>query len=189
MKGIYKKGISPLIATVLIIGFTVALAAVILTWGTSFTKSISKGTEETAELQLTCAQDVQFDVKSACYDAVANNIRFIVENNGNKDIKNFTARVKISDTNVLAGETPAGIARFGLKTYTVTAAEDLALTNNLVITGIDLDSDGNGIPDIQDIKEVTLVPVINVGGKDVTCPQSIDSYAPAIEGTSLGICE
>ena len=28
-----KKGISPLIATVLILGFTVALAAVIMTWG------------------------------------------------------------------------------------------------------------------------------------------------------------
>jgi flagellin-like protein len=31
-----KKGISPLIATVLIIGFTVALAAIIMTWGTTF---------------------------------------------------------------------------------------------------------------------------------------------------------
>ena len=31
-----KRGISPLIATVLIIGFTVALAAVIITWGGRF---------------------------------------------------------------------------------------------------------------------------------------------------------
>ena len=35
-----KKGISPLIATVLILGFTVALAAIIMTWGTDFTKKI-----------------------------------------------------------------------------------------------------------------------------------------------------
>ena len=32
MKFLNKKGISPLIATVLLIGFTVALAAVVITW-------------------------------------------------------------------------------------------------------------------------------------------------------------
>ena len=33
MKMMNKKGISPLIATVLLIGFAVALAAVVMTWG------------------------------------------------------------------------------------------------------------------------------------------------------------
>jgi len=35
-----KKGISPLIATVLIIGFTVALAAIIITWGSGFVNKL-----------------------------------------------------------------------------------------------------------------------------------------------------
>lgn len=34
-----NKGISPLIATVLLLGFTVALAAIIMTWGKSFEES------------------------------------------------------------------------------------------------------------------------------------------------------
>lgn len=37
-----KRGISPLIATVLLIGFTVSLAAIIINWGTSFTREIQE---------------------------------------------------------------------------------------------------------------------------------------------------
>lgn len=184
MKNMFKKGISPLIATVLVIGFTVALAAVILTWGTSFTKSIAKGTEETTEIQLACAQDVQFDVKAACYDDPVNGgtggVRFIVENNGNRDIINFTARFKVTDTDVVAGETLSGISKFGLKTYTATAAAN-PVVNNMVVT----DLAGNEAL----IREVTLVPVIKIGGKEVTCGQSIDSYAPAVEDSVLNTCE
>ncbi len=177
MKHLLKKGISPLIATVLIIGFTVALAAVILTWGTSFTKQIAKGTEETTETQLACAQDVQFDVKSACADdadgdGVADGVKFIVENNGNRDIVNFSVRLKITDTNVVSGSVgSAQIARFGLKTFVATAAD---------------------IPDLAgqegSITEVTLLPVIKIAGKEVTCAQSVDSYSPAIEGEVLSAC-
>lgn len=185
MKNMFKKGISPLIATVLVIGFTVALAAVILTWGTTFTKSIAKGTEETTEIQLACAQDVQFDVKAACAadldaDGIVDGIRFIVENNGNRDIVNFTARFKVTDTNVVAGETPSGIQKFGLKTYTATAVANL-VENNMEVA----DLAGNEAA----IREVTLVPVIKIGGKEVTCGQSIDSYAPAVEDSVLNACE
>lgn len=183
MKIMNTKGISPLIATVLIIGFTVALAAVILTWGTSFTKSISKSTEETADIQLTCAQDVQFDVKAACMEG--NNVRVIVENNGNKDIKNFTARFKLGETDVLSAETLSGIARFGIKTYVAMPGDNDPLTAPAP-TVWEVDGFDAVVP--TEILEVTLVPVISMAGKDVTCPNSIDSYAPAVEGTFLGPC-
>jgi len=168
-----KKGISPLIATVLVIGFTVALAAVILTWGTGFTKKISKSTEETTETQLACAQDVNFDVTAACYDMANDGVQFIVENNGNRDLTNFSVRLKISATDVVAGNVPSStVPRFGLKTFFVT----------------DLD-----IPDLLgragEVKEVTLVPVIKVGDKEVTCSQSIATYGAPISGELLPECE
>ncbi len=178
MKHLLKKGISPLIATVLIIGFTVALAAVILTWGTSFTKQIAKGTEDTTEIQLACAQDVQFDVKSACYDDVNNGIKFIVENNGNRDIVNFSVRLKITDTNVVSGNVgSAQVSRFGLKPFTAFASADPEDPNFQGLSG----QEGS-------VTEVTLLPVIKIAGKEVTCAQSIDSYSPAIEGEVLDLC-
>lgn len=178
MMNLNKKGISPLIATVLVIGFTVALAAVILTWGTSFTKSIQKGTEETTEIQLACAQDVQFDVKSACYDSVANGIKFIVENNGNRDLVKFNARLKVSETDISAGEVPNPTApnpilpRFGLQTYTLTAADVPGITGKEA-----------------SVQEVTLVPVIKIGDREITCAQTIESYSPAVADTPLAECQ
>ena len=56
-----KKGISPLIATVLLIGFTVALAGIVITWGSNFVKNITSGTEERTESTLACAGDLNFD--------------------------------------------------------------------------------------------------------------------------------
>ena len=43
-----KRGISPLIATVLIIGFTVSLAAIILIWGQGLQKGMTDNVEMSA---------------------------------------------------------------------------------------------------------------------------------------------
>jgi len=64
-----KKGVSPLIATVLIIGFTIALAALIMTWGTTFIKKTQKDVEIGAEAQLQCAK-VDLALKSHNCDAL-----------------------------------------------------------------------------------------------------------------------
>ena len=49
---INKKGITPLIATVLLIGFTVALAGIVITWGGGFVERIQSGTDERTALDL-----------------------------------------------------------------------------------------------------------------------------------------
>ncbi|MEK6937207.1 MAG: archaellin/type IV pilin N-terminal domain-containing protein [Nanoarchaeota archaeon] len=62
MRFLNKKGISPLIATVLLIGFTVALAGVVITWGGGFIKNITEGTEERTASTLACAGDLNFEI-------------------------------------------------------------------------------------------------------------------------------
>ena len=47
-----KRGISPLIATVLIIGFTIVLAALVMQWGSGLFENIRAGSEERAEKAL-----------------------------------------------------------------------------------------------------------------------------------------
>ena len=59
-----KKGISPLIATVLVIGFTVALAAVIITWGQGFIKDTTENVDIQTQAQLKCT-NVDFGIISA----------------------------------------------------------------------------------------------------------------------------
>ena len=94
-----RKGISPLIATVLIIGFTVALAAIIMTWGTTFSKGMQKSTEATTEEQMSCAQDVVFDLSSACV-VDADSIKLTLKNDGSKDIINMSIRFYVDGNNV-----------------------------------------------------------------------------------------
>ena len=50
-----KKAISPLIATVLIIGFTIVLAAVVIQWGSQLVDQLKGQTQTTTELSLACS--------------------------------------------------------------------------------------------------------------------------------------
>ena len=62
-----KKGISPLIATVLLIGFTVALVFIVTTWGTGYLKDILSGTEKSTSMALRCSPPyLDFDAQVDC---------------------------------------------------------------------------------------------------------------------------
>ncbi len=50
-----KKGISPLIATVLIIGFTIIIAALVITWGTNLFKKTVSETEKSTKINTLCS--------------------------------------------------------------------------------------------------------------------------------------
>lgn len=49
MRHTYKKGISPLIAAVLLIAFTMAIAGIMATWATTFSRERLTGASEEAE--------------------------------------------------------------------------------------------------------------------------------------------
>lgn len=77
-----KRGISPLIATVLLIGFTVALAAVIMNWGLEFTRDTTENVGEQTNKFRLCVNDLRLEPQIDC----ANN-KILIENNGNVNVK------------------------------------------------------------------------------------------------------
>ena len=85
-----KKGVSPLIATVLIIGFTIVLAAVVMQWGGSFVRELTEKQAESTQVATDCMQ-LRFEVNSATY--VSNTVTFKVTNSVDKSIKSFVALV------------------------------------------------------------------------------------------------
>ncbi len=160
-----KRGISPLIATVLIIGFTVALAAVIMVWGQGFIKDMQAKTESGAAVQLVCAQDVTIDLSQACLDSTTDQLRITVKNNGNKDIKKLTVRAYesaslIGSSDVLA-VAPATVAlpAFGVETIDIEAAK--------------LTDDGLTL---ANLRQAEVIPIVEIGGKEVSCAQSGSLY-------------
>lgn len=83
-----KKGISPLIATVLLIGFTIVLAALVMRWGTE----LFEGTAETQEClslaRIDCTE-LDFSLSATYENETFYNVSLIVRNNGAKDVDNF----------------------------------------------------------------------------------------------------
>ena len=78
-----KRGVSPLIATVLLISFAVALGSVVLNWGRNL--DISKPNDKCAGVSLKIRN---IGNAQACYSISGSDayINFIIDNNGNKDI-------------------------------------------------------------------------------------------------------
>jgi flagellin-like protein len=153
-----KKGISPLIATVLIIGFTVALAAIIITWSTGFTKRMQTQTEETANVQIICATDVVFSVKNVCKSGTNYNV--LIQNDGKEPIKSWKVRVYKNANTVQPLDKAVSIAAFGIGTLTISESE---LTYSAP----------------KDVRQIEAFPVIERGGKEIVCSQNVNSYGDA----------
>lgn len=127
-----KKGISPLIATVLIIGFTIVLAALVMQWGGGLFKSVQEQTGKTSEFKIVCSSrlsgldinakgaDVTIDNKND-YDIAGFMIRRYSVDGSNPavyttitaDVKNGVAQ--ISGRMDVNGELPS----YGVKTYKI----------------------------------------------------------------------
>lgn len=94
-----KRGISPLIATVLILGFVVSLATLIMLFGKGF---IEKGTQKVdieTEERTICVQDVSFEIVTACY-LNPSRMKIVLFNTGKKNIRYFEARLYKSPDDV-----------------------------------------------------------------------------------------
>lgn len=173
-----RKGISPLIATVLIIGFTVALAAIIMTWGTTFSKGMQKTTEATTEEQLACAQDVNIDLSSACF-AGEDKIKLTIKNDGSKALESVSARFYVDGSVVTSvsplmktdGVTQLTIAAYGLET-----------------TEVEMTLDSPADDRAAEVTLVEIVPVIKVGEKTLTCAQTKDYFGDQSYGDPLTTC-
>ena len=74
-----KRGISPIIATVLLIAITVVLMVVIIGWSSKFVED--KGQKSQAEVSLGCS-NVDFKVFRAC----SNNNKIMIENRGENSL-------------------------------------------------------------------------------------------------------
>lgn len=166
-----KKGISPLIATVLIIGFTVALAAVIMVWGQGFIKGMTEKAEATSTLETICATDVAVDVTNACVTGTTGGtVTLTIANNGARALEGLAVRAYRSASDlesVAVPETDLGLplAAAGADTFTVTL--EVADT----------------------VRQVEVVPTIEVEGKEHTCATALAKFpVGSLPDTALDAC-
>ncbi|MBI2148541.1 hypothetical protein HYU23_02580 [Candidatus Woesearchaeota archaeon] len=145
-----KKGISPLIATVLIIGFTIVLAALVITWGTKLFKTTVGETETTSKLSLACTTGLNIEITPDTSEK-ANKKLYLTMRNNNQDrsIDDFqfllytsAGAEKVSVHGNAAGQfsSAAGTDAVAIKLefpvpkkYTINANSDLATLNKVEV--------------------------------------------------------
>lgn len=158
-----KKGISPLIATVIIIGMTISIASLIILFGKDFLEKTTQKVDVESDEKTICMQEVIFEIKSACYmKDDPQSIRLVIFNNGVKDINKFYARFYKSENEVLEDNIKE----------TIKSSGSGSLEFYVGSTGI---------------KQVDLFPMIRRSFKSITCANNIASYGNYL-GASLVTC-
>src|SRR3989338_11130763 len=104
------KAVSPLIATVLVIGFAIALSGIMITWGTSFVKDIQERSEKSSLKDITCTKDVGLNINSAS-GVVTDKVKLVLENTGEINIDKFNVRIS-GNSGVESIETLSGLSSF-----------------------------------------------------------------------------
>jgi len=87
-----KKGVSPLIATVLLTGFTVSIIALVIVWGKAFTTETAEKEEALSHARLAC-ENMDYTVTSASYSTAGQKILLGIKNKGTQTLDSFVFRV------------------------------------------------------------------------------------------------
>jgi len=168
-----KKGVSPLIATVLLIAFAVALGAVIMNWGRGFVQDRTADVEQTTKIETSCALDVQLKVSEIggtpqiCFGGSSTDgfLEFTLDNQGRKDIKEIGIVIKgqtgLYQNSSLNGTTIiAGGALYRNMTYDYSsygAIEYVRFVPKLDIAGVTTPCSGSSLQkDAAELRNCTI---------------------------------
>ncbi len=86
-----KKAVSPLIATVLLIGFTVAIGVFVYLWYGSFIKEQTEKQGALSEIKTACASEIEISVSSVCKSS--SGLKLNVKNEKSNIIHGIRARI------------------------------------------------------------------------------------------------
>jgi flagellin-like protein len=132
-----KKGISPIIATVLLVVITIAIGATTM----AFIRSLTDTQLESAKVQgsrLTCGSEVQLEIPivsskyKICYYNTTGAISMLLHNTGSKDVKGFSLTTILSNGTVMTTDfdDPATdtIVRNEYKSFNLTPSPEVDYT-------------------------------------------------------------
>ncbi len=119
-----KKGVSPLIATVLLIGFTIVLAALVFRFGGNLFRTTTEETACNSLIALQCAQSTDIKVTNVKVDDAANILNVTIENKNEGIVSGFVFVLKEGDqspiTIALSNDPKLPLQGFVTSTYNLT---------------------------------------------------------------------
>ncbi len=147
-----KKGVSPLIATVLLVAFSVALGAVVMNFQDSTTHEFTDQADLAIDREITCSLDLSLsvlevqDIDFACYNhSGSNNFEVIVENHGSKDIEGMQIVLLDKNNEIYRFQEFNELDSHGVTKYNVSLGPDFVFPPDLVILSAIIDSKGSKV--------------------------------------------
>ena len=127
-----KKGVSPLIATVLLIAFAVALGAVVMNWGKGYVQSQAVQVETQSNAQLSCQSDIELSVyvlngrPKVCYsvDGDVTTLEIMLKNEGTSTIEGISATLISALDDVYSQELDKKIIGGGVSKFEIEVDND-----------------------------------------------------------------
>jgi len=155
-----KKGVSPLIATVLLIAFAVALGSVVMNWGLNLNLGRSADLCRSVEIKIR-----SIDSADACFGGFGTNgyINFIIDNTGPNDIHGLAIWI-IGDK----GTRLFDIDNILIKKGSLYDKKDKEASYDFTAFG--------------NIKQVQFIPKIKAEQTTEICPKN------AVKAEKIGIC-
>ncbi|MBI2659663.1 hypothetical protein HYX07_00700 [Candidatus Woesearchaeota archaeon] len=155
-----KRGVSPLIATILLIAFAVALGSVVMNWGLSLSLGKSEDGCRNVEIKIRSP-----DSSDVCFGGFGQNgyINFIVDNTGNADISGLAIWI-VGDK---------GTRLFDLDNILIKKGSLYDKKDKEV--GYDFTQFGN-------IKQVQFIPKVKAETQEI-CPKN------SIKAEKIGVCQ
>lgn len=117
-----KRGVSPLIATVLLIAFAVALGAVVMNWGKGYVQAQAINVETKSNAQLSCQGDIELNIyilnqrPKICYRSTdtGTSLEVMLQNRGTMTIRGIAMTIIGEDDDVISAESEQEIIGGGV---------------------------------------------------------------------------
>ncbi len=99
-----KKGIAPLIATVLLVAFAVAIAAIVMDWNRNYVQDTSDTARIESELKVTCNLNLGLGIEDVhgeqqiCFVNETERIKVVLENSRRTKIEDVQIRVSTNES-------------------------------------------------------------------------------------------
>ncbi len=139
MKKLNKRGVSPIIATVMLVGFTVAVIGLVIVWSRGFIEERAQKEEALAGTKLNC-ENVKFEVEEAYQ--TGENLHLKIKNAASQRIDAVVLRIK--------GEN-------------VEATEQGFVVKGLETKSLDIGSESFDASAVGEITSVEIIPEIKAG--------------------------
>lgn len=157
-----KKAIAPLIATVILVGFAVALAALVIDWNVGFYEDTAEKSERESSTRLDCTVDLDIRVvnirgiSQVCYNNVSETVEITLENAMPEQIDDVKARV-ITNTSVIGPVSIQGVSGGNISIIPGGGAVKATIAVNKTV----------------EIEEVTIIPGLDINGDIRLCANSL----------------